>query len=187
MNPVSGAFAPILGRPTWLVQCAYGSFVTMEFGAPALQIAEPRLMRVGIGGAPALAMRRSVSVRGLWHLWIYCCEWSLTLDGSQLAHDESRRIAMDRALRLLNGQALTRVQVDPSDGSTLFEFDLGCTLATNPAPSGTYGDEPITQWKLYDLGPGGKVLEVRDDGLYCVSGLAATSEDEHWLPIPTTC
>ena len=69
----------------------------------------------------------------------------MTLDGVQLAHCESDDLTMARALRVLNGQALTEVDVEPADGRTRFSFDLGCTLLTWPAEAGVYENEPVEQ------------------------------------------
>ena len=35
------------------------------------------------------------------------------------------------------------VEVDRSFARSTFSFDLGCVLTPSPAPSGTYGDEPV--------------------------------------------
>ena len=42
MNAVEAAFQPVLGLPCWGVQCGYGSFLTLEFGQPRLEVVEPR-------------------------------------------------------------------------------------------------------------------------------------------------
>jgi hypothetical protein len=60
-------------------------------------------------------------VHGDSHLWIYCCRWSLTLEGCQLAHEESDDITMDRALAALNGQILTAIEIGP-DSRTAFSL-----------------------------------------------------------------
>lgn len=52
-------------------------------GEPQVEIGRTILMPVHIEGAPERSPRRLVSVRGDWHLWIYCCDWSLTLNGIQ--------------------------------------------------------------------------------------------------------
>jgi hypothetical protein len=77
MHPISEIVRPVLGHPSWLVQRGYGSFVTMEFGEPQVNIFEPTLMPLDIDGAPARALKRSSFVSGAWHLWVYCCAWSL--------------------------------------------------------------------------------------------------------------
>lgn len=172
----------MLGLPSWLVKRGYGTFVTLEFGEPRLKISEPTLSRVLIDGAPPGAMRRYAIVRGQWHLWIYCCRWSLALDGTALADDESDDVTMMRALYVLNGQALTGVTVDPSDGSTRFAFDLGCVLTTTPAPADVYGAEPVEQWMLSQ--PSGDQLAVRSDGRYAIGTDPSDSDDLLWAPIP---
>jgi hypothetical protein len=154
-------FEPLLGFPAWKVQNGYGSFITMEFGEPMLRIDEARLRPVFIEGAPKETRQRLAIVRGTWHLWIYCCSWSLLLDGLQIAHNESEQLTMNRALHVLNGQRLSKVSVIET-ANTRFEFDLGCVLDTSPAAPGTYDDEPVEQWLLYQ--PSGRALSLRGDG-----------------------
>lgn len=62
----------------------------------------------------------------------------LVLDGVQLAHCESEDATMHRALYVLNGQALTEIEIEPADGRTRFSFDLGCSLLTLPAEASVY-------------------------------------------------
>ena len=83
---------------------------------------------------------------------------------------------------MLNGQALTSVAVDPADGSSTFAFDLGCVLATHPAPDGAADDEPIEQWMLYQ--PSGQVLTVRGDGRYRAQAGDTPADGTLWAPIP---
>jgi hypothetical protein len=182
VHPIADLMHPALGNPCWLVKHGHGSFVTMEFGQPRVEISGPELMRVHIEGAPERSPRRSAFVCGDWHLWIYCCRWMLTLNGIQLAEDESDDITMDRALGVLNGQILTAASIEPGSQTT-FSFDLGCSFTTYPAPAGTYGDEPAEQWKWYTRP--GPVVAVRDDGTYAISSLDAKPDGHRWLPIST--
>src|SRR3954471_5716533 len=115
VDPVSSAFGPMLGMPSWLVAQGHGSFVTMEFGEPQLVFETPSIRPLRIEGAPSRARVRRAHVQGQWHLWIYCCEWSLALEDVQLAHCESDDLRILRSLRVLNGQALTAVNVSPAD------------------------------------------------------------------------
>jgi len=181
MHPIAEFVSPVLGRPSWLVKRGHGSFVTAEFGSPEVEIREPRLMPVSIEGAPAQTRQRSSFVHGQWHLWIYCCQWSLMLEDVQLAHCESDDLTMHRALHVLNGQALTAVEIEPSDGRTRFNFDLGCTLLTLPAEAGVYDNEPIEQWYVYVRA--GPVLSVRGDGTYQINDRRQKREDWVWQPI----
>jgi len=155
----------------------------MEYGEPHVDVREPRPWPLRIPGAPAKALRRSPFVRGEWHLWIYCCEWSLLLDDIQLAHNESSNVTMYRALRVLDGQVLQAVDIEPADGRTRFTFDLGCSLLTYPAPPGVF-DDPAKQWMLYSYSDAGLVvLSVYGDGTYCITDGAVKRGDEQRLPL----
>ena len=182
MHPVEDAVAPLVGVPSWLVRNGNGSFVTLEFGQPKVVIGEPRMSRLSIDGAPPGAMRRSARVQGQWHLWIYCCFWSLSLDTTQIAHNESDDVTIERALHLLNGQAITAVTISPVDGSTKFSFDLGCVMTTTPAPEHVYSSTTVEQWMLYQ--PSGEVLTIRSDGMYSLEPGGTTSADARWTPLP---
>jgi hypothetical protein len=184
VHPVFATFAPVLGSPSWQVEKGHGSFVTLEFGEPQLTVREPCEQLVFIDGAPPRALLRTTWVRGPWHLWIYCCEWSLALGAALLAHNESSDAAIGRALRVLNGQALTAVAVSAVDGSTTFTFDLGCLLSTRPAPDGAYGHEPVQQWMFYQ--PNGDVLTVRGDGHYSLHGAKQSLDTTVWQPLPVS-
>lgn len=184
VHPVRSVFEPLCGSPSWLVRKGIGSFVTMEFGNPSLEVGEVRSRAVRIDdAAPRTFRMRSSLVHGEWHLWIYCCLWSLTSDGIELAHSESEDIAIHRALRVLDGQALVGVDVDGGDGSTTFSFDLGCVLATRPAPDGSYAEEPVDQWMLYQ--PSGQVLTVRGDGRFAIQHRSEPEGSAEWRPLAT--
>jgi hypothetical protein len=181
VNLAEAAFAPLFGVPSWLVSKGHGSFITLEFGSPSLQIDEPRRMPLHITGAPTTALRRLAHVRGQWHLWIYCCDWSLLLHDVQLANNESDDITMNRALQVLNGQALVDVTINRHDAATKFTFDLGCVLETSPSPGHVYGVEPVEQWLLYQ--PDQNVLTVRSDGSYRLAPGDAAPEGAPWSPL----
>ena len=146
-----------------------------------MEIGEVRRSPLRIDGSPASSLRRSASVRGEWQLWISCCRWTLSLDADRLAGSESDSTTIARALGALNGQALTSVEVLSGDGRSEFAFDLGCRLETEPFVDGTFGDDPIEQWHLYQ--PSGLVLSVRSDGTWH-QGPANEPSDEVWTPIP---
>lgn len=187
MHPVSEVLRPVLGRTSWQVKRGYGSFITMEYGEPHVDAGRPRLRPVSVEGGPAKALQRRPVLRGDWHLWIYCCEWSLLLEDTQLAHNESDDGVMHRALRVLDGQALQAVDIEPGNGRTSFTFDLGCSLLTYPALPGAYRDEPVEQWMLYSgSGPDLTVLTISGNGTYSITDGHAKPEDQRWLPIATT-
>jgi tetratricopeptide (TPR) repeat protein len=181
MNPAEDAFAPLVGVPSWLVERGVGSYITLQFGQPLLDIAEPRMLGIRIAGAPRQAMQRRAYVRGQWHLWIYDCCWSLSLHGIELAHDQSDVFTVDRALGVLNGQALSHVRIEPDDATTTFAFDLGCVLTTTPARLDVDESEPDEQWLLFQ--PSHEVLTVRRDGTYQTCLENASPDDAPWVPL----
>ena len=63
------------------------------------------------------------------------------------------------AMACLNGQKLMSIQINPSDGTTEFSFDLGAKLLTRCLEK---DDSDI--WTLYK--PNGFVLGVRGDGTF---------------------
>jgi hypothetical protein len=116
MHPIAEILEPVLGRPSWLVQLGYGTFITMEFGEPQVHLSNPVLTKIHIDGAPEQGRTRRSTVGGQWHLWIYCCQWSVLLGDIQLAHSESDETTVHRALHILDSQALTAVEIEPADG-----------------------------------------------------------------------
>jgi hypothetical protein len=104
-----------------------------------------------------------VSVRGAWQLWIQHCQWSLLLEGVEIANCERDCADMALAMSVLSGQVLTAVNIDEAGTGCEFAFDLGCTLNTWPQVPGTY-DGPVEQWDLFT--PDGRVLVFRDDSTY---------------------
>lgn len=163
---LSAAFAPIYGQPCWLVKKGYGSFLTMEFGEPKLEIADPRpdakwADRLGTQEVHV----RGVAIHGEWHLWVYHCRWFLLWRGQEIASSDSRDQTILQALRLLDGQALIDVDVR-ADSRSRFEFDLGCTFVTEPIPTEAEEDSVREQWSLYQ--PDGDVVTVRADGRYSI-------------------
>lgn len=121
VSQVEQSFRALYGQPCWPAKRGYGGFLTFEFGEPHLEVDEPRLSRyVFSPKRQEKVLQRLVTVHGDWHLWVYCCDWSIAYHGRQLARFGSRPQRVDHALTLLDGQALTTVSVAPQDGSTTF-------------------------------------------------------------------
>jgi len=97
-------FEQIVGLHCWNVRRGHGSFLTLDFGDPSVVVGESRQRTVQLRGLDRELMIRSAVVRGEWHLWIYCCEWSLSVGGHPLAHSESDDVTMSRALSVLDGK-----------------------------------------------------------------------------------
>jgi len=154
------------------VRHGHGSFLTLEFGQPRLEVSEhTEKARVG------RRRRRVVAVYGDWHLWVYCCHWFVFRDGERVGYSEGTDASIGRAVRTLDGQRLTGVAVNQLPGRSVFTFDLGATLHTRPY-SAPRTDPLLEQWSLYE--PGGTVLTLRGDGR-CSRGPGDTPpEREVW-------
>jgi len=164
-NPIiDDCLAPLVGLPCWQVKPGYGTFITLEFGDPHLEIREPK----------GTLTDRAVTVRGAWHLWIYCCSWTIDdPDGTIGTAGDNNRL-FRQATSYLDGQALTCASVT-SDACSTFRFDLGGSLTTQP-----YNDDG-EQWMLFQ--PNGDVLVVRADGMFSNELSSEVHPDSRWRPI----
>lgn len=168
---IAWAFAPILGRPAWQVKQGHGSFLTLEFGEPRLLIDEPKERRG--------RRYRIVTIRGDWHLWVYCCSWDIFQDGERLAHSESDHQTIEKATNQLDGQHLEKLWIEPGTVATRFEFDLGGILSTFPFESDD--DEPNEQWMLFE--PSGRVVSIRSDNRFSYHPGNTPPSEVRWLPL----
>lgn len=111
-------------------------------------------------------------VHGEWHLWIYCCDWQVLQENQLVAHSESNRADISRGTAILEGQLLESVTLEPRSMRTVFRFDLGGLLRTEP-----YGeDDQDEQWFLH--GPEEAVLTVRASGHWSLG--KGSSPTETW-------
>ena len=163
-------FRKLYGLPGWNVQRGWGSFITFEFGQPRLEIYEPRSLHHPTSErVRRIFARRQVSLKGEWHLWIYCCAWRVfDQKGKEIGQWESKR-SVDRATRFLQGQKLEAMSIILPGNRSVFSFDLGGRLETKPY------DRKSQQWMLFT--PSRKVLSLRADKCYSYQ-LATTPEDE---------
>lgn len=172
---VEVVFQKIYGEPCWSVRPGYGSFLTFEFGKPHLVVREPIVAREGASAKVRESLaRRNVHARGEWHLWIYCCNWEVISNGRRIG-DSSTKARIRQAANVLDGQKLTRFSISPQKLQSVFEFDLGATLKTEPY------DKVSEQWLLYE--PSDKVLVVRADGRYKHARSDVPENPRDWRPI----
>ena len=165
-------FKMLYGKPCWNVKPGYGSFLTLEFGKPHLQIHEPRKPRPDASlTVGSLLSRRHIRIHGDWHLWIYCCEWSVSL-AWRIVGDSSSTLRIKRAANVLDGQKLISAVIIPRGSRSVFEFDLGGLLETNPY------DRKSEQWMLFE--PSGYVLTYRADKRYSHSRSSTTPDEINW-------
>ncbi len=169
-------FRDIYGMPGWNVHVGYGSFLTFEFGQPRLEIREPRqaTFKVSLRLKRSLAQRH-ITIRGDWHLWIYCCDWYVCKGERIVGHSNTKRAAQ-RAATVLDGQKLVRYELAKRGARCIFEFDLGATLHTQPY------DRISEQWMLYC--PSGKVMTLRADRKFSFGPGDTPPDKTKWLPIP---
>jgi hypothetical protein len=158
VTQIEKVFERILGKPCWDVKPGHGSFLTLEFGSPHLEVREPIAARKGASTKVREHLaRRQVDPRGEWHLWIMYCDWEVHCKGKSVG-DSSTKVRTRRAADFLNGQKLIRFSFLPNKAQSVFAFDLGATLKTLPY------DKDSEQWWLFE--PSNMVLAVRADGRY---------------------
>lgn len=121
-NELTDVFSQIYGLPAWQVRKGVGSFLTLEFGEPYLRIRAPYLSQSESPAVQTHAARRQVTVAGQRHLWIYMCNWTISTNGIELAHNEASDTAIEKATQYLGGQILLSVTVEPQAAKTVFEI-----------------------------------------------------------------
>jgi len=165
-------FKGILGLPCWDAKPGFGSFLTMEFGKPHLEVREPISIRTrATAKVREQLARRQVYLHGEWHLWIKDCDWEVHCRGKRVG-DSSSRAKTRSAADFLNGQRLLRFSILPRKVQSIFVFDLGATLKTLPY------DMSSEQWLLFE--PSKKVLVLRADGRYKYTRSKAPVGGETW-------
>jgi hypothetical protein len=181
-SPVDKAFAPLIGLPSWWVRRQRRQ-ILMEFGTPSHRIGEVQDILVDVPGLPDEAPVRYSEIEGEWRLWIEGADWELSWRGTSIARRESDIALIEKALAFHDGQALQRVTVDPSNGATRFEFDLGCVLETWPRPRPEHHEYLRDQWHLVHR-PTERWISVREDGRYMDGPGNVPVEDELYRPLP---
>jgi hypothetical protein len=141
-------FKPVMNMRPWRVRIGVGSFITFEFGDK---------------------VREHGRLHGAWHLWVYMAEWSLRRNARELATSDSDRPCMSVAVRRLEEQPLTDVQVSADHRTTTFVFG-DFQLIVRPAEYLDDPDERDEYWILFlpsraivALGPGGITVESESE------------------------
>lgn len=150
------SFRRLYGKPCWNARRGHGSFLTLEFGTPRLEIREPRKASPGSSRIVRKNFaRRLVTLRGDWHLWIYCADWTVYDTRKRVADSDASKTKIDEAAGLLDGQALTEATFQYRGCRSVFSFDLGGRLVVTPY-------EPSDEaWMLFE--PDRKVLALKGD------------------------
>lgn len=168
-------FGGIYGKPCWNVKPGWGSFLTVEFGRPHLEVRDPIV--ASKGASPKLRKlyaRRDVFVHGEWHIRIADCAWEVLSNGRHVGNGSTKQ-SMRRAARLLDGQRLIQFSFIPKNVQSVFDFDLGGTLRTR-----SY-DRRGEQWILFT--PDGKALTLRADRRYQYIRSNLPRDKGAWKPV----
>lgn len=147
-----GYFRKVSGLPCWGVQSEFGTWLSLEFGEPRLDIKE------AIPDSKFLNRRR-VFVKGPYSLWIEMGSWELYEKGSRpIFHSGQVRKQLRRAAARLSGQILIGISQSKRPVVTEFTFDHGYRLRVT-AYYRARKDEPL--WHLYTKRG---VISLRMDG-----------------------
>lgn len=165
-RPVAGtpaeALAPLIGKMAWEAAAGFGSFVTLEFGEPHLEVLhEPMESSSESEKVRRLMRRRSVKLHGDWHFWIEHAGWRLTTMSGTVRHDVGAWEDWTATIDDLSGQRLSGIDQRGAAG-LLLTFDLGSILELWPVEE-TAGD----LWSLYRWE--GTILACRPDGILKVA------------------
>lgn len=146
MTSAQDIFRPLIGLPAWQVRRGHGSFLTMEFGEPHLEIRQPRVV---VGEVDERVkknfQRRRVFVLGKWHFWVQYCNWTLVNPNGRVSSDDTDTAKVDKCLGELDGQILIEVCEDINRASCDLKFDLGGVLMHWPSPEFLDDD----QWTVH--------------------------------------
>jgi hypothetical protein len=154
--------------------------MTFEFGEPHFVLnREPFISNSKIPRVIRHAARRSVSIHGDWHLWIYSCDWRFFRSNILVGDSESNKKELKQIALDLEGQAPLSVKVNGA-GMTVFEFDLGGRLETFPYSDITEETEPKEQWMLFQ--PSGMEFTFRSDGKYSHQ-MGNEPPNDEWIPL----
>ena len=165
-------FRPLVRLPCWGVHWAPHLNLTMNFGAPRLVVREPKRPKKSTGASARIRLQfshRLVTVQGRWWLWLFWSRWTLSVQGLAPVRSTGSARRIREAIRLLDGQRLTKTLISPDDGRTRFEFDLGAVLDVRELER---SDETAI-WSLYK--PDRRVLSVKGDGSFSLE-LGSTPE-----------
>ena len=134
----------------------------MNFGAPRLEVREPRVSTSKRPRVRQHFARRGVYLRGTHWLVAAPEAWRLRLgDGFEVRRTSSAK-RQDMAVARLTGEKIRVIEIDSRTGATRFRFDLGATLEVR-APRQSDNEE-FDLWSLH--APGKRYVAVSPGGLY---------------------
>lgn len=113
-------FSSIYGKPAWRVSPGWGSFLTLEFGDPHLEVREPVAAKGNVSErVKKERARRRVFIHGDWHLWINCCDWEVTSGGNLVGRSTAAR-SIQTAADFLDGPKIDAIHFEPRTDALRF-------------------------------------------------------------------
>ena len=156
------ALRSVLGLPCWQVRWDNQVGLDMNFGAPRLELREPRVSTSKLPRVRQLFARRGVFLKGTHWLVAAPEAWRLRLgDGLEVRRTSSAR-RLDMAVARLKGEKIRTIEIDARTGATRFHFDLGATLDVQTPRQ--FRDEEFELWSLH--APGNRYVSVCAGGVY---------------------
>ena len=156
------ALKSVLGLPCWQVRWDNQVGLDMNFGAPRLEIREPRASTSKSLRVRQLFAQRGVYLKGTHWLVAAPEVWRLRLgDGFEVRRTSSAK-RLDIAVARLSGEKLRTLEINARTGATTFRFDLGSTLEVRPPRQ--LHDDDLELWSLH--APINRYVAVFAGGLY---------------------
>jgi hypothetical protein len=134
--------APLVGKKAWGVKKGYGSFLTIEFGAPF----RDQIINVEFGE---------------WHLWAYFCHWRINKNDKFIVGSESPEKKIADMVKAIEGLQLKVFSICPKNLDAILEFEGGITLELS-SNIAVQDDEDADNWLLFM--PNNKILVADHKG-----------------------
>jgi hypothetical protein len=152
----------------------------MNFGAPRIELRQPRKSKARSARVRAMFARRGVFLRGTHWLVAYPGRWRLeTADGLAVRDTHSAK-RLDIAVARLGGELLDGLAIDPRTGRTEFFFDLGSRITVRwPRARASVGEAEL--WSLHNRS---RFVAVFAGGRYDTGPLSRAATDPR--PIGTS-
>lgn len=171
--------ASVLGIPCWQVRWDNQVGLDMNFGAPKMEIHQPRVSHARSERVRALFARRRVFLHGTHWLCITPFTWSIQMPDGQRVTASSSAKRQDTLCQRLGGEKLAAIRIDSHSGRTLFYFDLGAKIVVR-------GERvrPFAEYELWSLHARGRFVAVHGGGGYRAGSLRGNGDGTH--PILTS-
>jgi hypothetical protein len=149
MLSLKAVFQPLIGKLVWSVRRGHGTFLTMEFGEPHLDVVEPTETHANASEEiKRHSTRRHVDLCGDWHFWLQHCHWLVTTLYCKAGSEDFGEEMLTAALQELDGQRLVSVERGEIPSSAILKFDMGGQIVIWPAG---YAEPDDDQWSLHEF------------------------------------